>query len=585
MTVTNETQPIRYLSVSDIPSVALRIYCAHFFTYCRLAFRALLWLLIPIYGAVKSYAIICTISRLAFHEVIGESERVEDECREVNSQLGKFFTIDIQFGFLSGFLFFVSRYVLPGAIAMPVIALGFLLPILFFLRGEILAIEDNMRPSQAIARSFDLIGSNFWRFILVILMLALFLSLTGGLVLVSSAYILSLVFSRGVLISPFLGLTLIPYFSALFIPVLISALFLLSDLFFIRCFTSLFVLGVLRGLLAVEITKEILTVVILLLGISIVIFLLLAIFIPFIQCLKGVIYYDFYSRQQELDLPESDRLFKKVSVLTSKGTRLHLSLAGIGDRVCALAIDFVILHFSLSIFLWVASFLPQELIRLLIPAAYFIGFETAWQGQTPGKRLVKIKVVRDNGKPIQLKQVALRTLLFPIDIIAGIGAFLIFFGKKEKRFGDMAAGTIVIKTEATFATEIEEEELADTQPIATAVKRKKVADAQPIVKAKLPRVPAFSKPRFPISKDGKALGEELIELADVSLLEADKFAAIQDYLQKRKTMTKEKKTKLSQKLAGEAKKAIALDTLPRKVSATVFLEAVYFAYQQQDLVE
>jgi hypothetical protein len=50
-------------------------------------------------------------------------------------------------------------------------------------------------------------------------------------------------------------------------------------------------------------------------------------------------------------------------------------------------------------------------------------------------------------------------------------------------------------------------------------------------------------------------------------------------------MTKEKKTKLSQKLAGEAKKAIALDTLPRKVSATVFLEAVYFAYQQQDLVE
>jgi hypothetical protein len=54
------------------------------------------------------------------------------------------------------------------------------------------------------------------------------------------------------------------------------------------------------------------------------------------------------------------------------------------------------------------------------------------QGQTPGKRFVKIRVICDDGKPVRLQQSTLRSLLRPVDDFFFLGVFFIVLGKREK---------------------------------------------------------------------------------------------------------------------------------------------------------
>jgi uncharacterized RDD family membrane protein YckC len=79
---------------------------------------------------------------------------------------------------------------------------------------------------------------------------------------------------------------------------------------------------------------------------------------------------------------------------------------------------------------------------------YFIVFEAAWNGQTPGKRLLGLRVVRDGGYPLDFGASLIRNLIrvgewiFGYYIIAAISAVL---SPENKRLGDLAAGTIVVR--------------------------------------------------------------------------------------------------------------------------------------------
>jgi hypothetical protein len=68
--------------------------------------------------------------------------------------------------------------------------------------------------------------------------------------------------------------------------------------------------------------------------------------------------------------------------------------------------------------------------------------------------------------------------------------------------------------------------------------------------------------------------------ADLSRLLPEDFAVIREYLQRSGAMTTQAKAELSRELAHQVKEVIALEKLP-KVTAHLFLEAVYLAYQQQ----
>ncbi len=79
--------------------------------------------------------------------------------------------------------------------------------------------------------------------------------------------------------------------------------------------------------------------------------------------------------------------------------------------------------------------------------AYYTYMEGT-RGQTIGKKMIKIKVVREDGKPIDMKQAFTRNVLRIVDglfFIYLIGALLIWRSEKKQRLGDMVAKTVVVK--------------------------------------------------------------------------------------------------------------------------------------------
>ncbi|MBW4520226.1 MAG: RDD family protein [Scytolyngbya sp. HA4215-MV1] len=257
--------------------------------------------------------------------------------------------------------------------------------------------------------------------------------------------------------------------------------------------------------------------------------------------------------------------FNRVTLSTPESVELELTLAGIGNRALALMIDYLIWGSALFIF-WMAwlFFFTQLgqyldklginynnisnwlvailfLITFVIWVGYFVCFETLWQGQTPGKRVAKIRVVRDDGRPITLAQAALRALLRPIDDTFFIGFFFIVLGQREKRIGDWVAGTLVIQ---------------ETRPI--------------------------HKATVLLSEKAQPLAEALLQIANFSPMLPDDFAVIREYLQRRSLMSAKAKSEVSLKLARQLKELIVLEQLPAEMTADLFLEAVYLAYQQQE---
>ncbi|BAY88716.1 MULTISPECIES: RDD family protein [unclassified Tolypothrix] len=256
-------------------------------------------------------------------------------------------------------------------------------------------------------------------------------------------------------------------------------------------------------------------------------------------------------------------LFNRVKFRTPESVELEFTLAGIGNRAWALLIDYHILAFILMgfyILFWVLVVQFSDfwitvvgstlglwmiaiafIITFTIYAGYFVFLETLWQGQTPGKRIAKIRVVRDDGRPIGLQQAALRALLRPVDEFLFMGAFFIMLTRQEKRLGDLAAGTIVIQ---------------DQIPIGTAT--------------------------LTISEPAKSLHAQLIEIADLSPLLPDDFAVIREYLQRRSGMSAKAKSLLALKLSQQVQAIINLEQIPSGVSSDEFLEAIYLAYKQKE---
>ena len=99
--------------------------------------------------------------------------------------------------------------------------------------------------------------------------------------------------------------------------------------------------------------------------------------------------------------------------------------------------------------------LTESLVVAIIAAilfavffGYFIVFEGFWNGQTPGKKLLGIRVVRDGGYPIDLAASFIRNLIRIGELALGfyaVSAVVSLLSPENKRLGDLAAGTIVVR--------------------------------------------------------------------------------------------------------------------------------------------
>jgi uncharacterized RDD family membrane protein YckC len=87
---------------------------------------------------------------------------------------------------------------------------------------------------------------------------------------------------------------------------------------------------------------------------------------------------------------------------------------------------------------------------------YFILFELLWRGQTPGKRVAKIRVVDMEGNPAGFTAIAVRNLVRLIDFFPagyGLGLVVMFCNRRARRLGDFAAGTLVIREQGAVSLE------------------------------------------------------------------------------------------------------------------------------------
>ncbi len=168
---------------------------------------------------------------------------------------------------------------------------------------------------------------------------------------------------------------------------------------------------------------------------------------------------------------------ENLIIETPERVFLSFAPASIGNRFLAVAIDHFIQYLTIFIAAWVflslsefggafketgAAAIFEEMpkwtiailiiVIFLIFAGYFILFEWLWNGQTPGKRLLKLRVIRSDGRPITLWEAMTRNLLRIFDAVPGfvlpiysIGLISIFASRRDQRVGDVFAGTVVVR--------------------------------------------------------------------------------------------------------------------------------------------
>jgi uncharacterized RDD family membrane protein YckC len=158
----------------------------------------------------------------------------------------------------------------------------------------------------------------------------------------------------------------------------------------------------------------------------------------------------------------------QLSIETPEQVALEFPLAGVGSRFLAVSIDTLLqILIGLLVFAAVSGtwsligdagrgrgawFLAALVIAVfLLFYGYFMAFEAFWHGQTPGKRLIGLRVLSVTGRPARLHEAILRNLLRIVDQLPGVYAFGIvtmLVSSRHQRLGDLAAGTVVVHEKA-----------------------------------------------------------------------------------------------------------------------------------------
>ncbi len=147
-----------------------------------------------------------------------------------------------------------------------------------------------------------------------------------------------------------------------------------------------------------------------------------------------------------------------VVIETPEGVRFALPLAGVIARFLALVIDTLAIIAIGSAVDKIATLIGafsfdsmaafSVLAYFVITIGYGIFFEWVWHGQTPGKRVLSLRVMDANGLKLQVSQIAVRNLLRALDSLPAlylVGGVAALVSRRHQRLGDMVANTIVIE--------------------------------------------------------------------------------------------------------------------------------------------
>ena len=160
---------------------------------------------------------------------------------------------------------------------------------------------------------------------------------------------------------------------------------------------------------------------------------------------------------------------KTLTIKTPEGIEFSLLLAGPLIRFLAWILDALciqVILWALGTVLGLFRLLSADLAsglfilgQFVVGIGYGISLEWLWRGQTLGKRLLRLRVVDEQGLQLQLSQVVIRNLLRFVDklplfyLLGGVSCLL---SEKAQRLGDLAASTLVIRMPKTQEVDLEQ---------------------------------------------------------------------------------------------------------------------------------
>lgn len=168
----------------------------------------------------------------------------------------------------------------------------------------------------------------------------------------------------------------------------------------------------------------------------------------------------------------------ELIIETPEHVQLRFVMASVGTRFLAALIDhliqgaaiitiLILVYAAYNVFDFFKSagnwaiaavvFVIGGLILLII--GYFTLFESLWSGQTPGKRWMKLRVIREDGRAVGFFEALVRNMLRVIDLLPSgyaIGVVTIIVSDQSRRIGDYVAGTVVVKERASEAPSLSE---------------------------------------------------------------------------------------------------------------------------------
>ena len=158
-------------------------------------------------------------------------------------------------------------------------------------------------------------------------------------------------------------------------------------------------------------------------------------------------------------------VFRETELQLPEEISLQLEVANVGSRTLAILADISLCGIVLFVVYGLAALFGQGLtgdwlarlssgaLQILLFLVlfgfqwlYFNVFEWLWNGQTPGKKLLHLRVIKVDGTPISGTDVVLRNISRPVDTfpLALVGLVMIFVSRKAQRLGDLMAQTVVI---------------------------------------------------------------------------------------------------------------------------------------------
>ncbi|MEN8906339.1 MAG: RDD family protein [Clostridiales bacterium] len=157
-----------------------------------------------------------------------------------------------------------------------------------------------------------------------------------------------------------------------------------------------------------------------------------------------------------------------LSILTPENVYIEYELAGLGSRFISVFVDHV-LQFIIICLFYVPIILFEDYIKsimifdlfslynsilfiiiLIVMFGYFVFFDIVLLGRSPGKFVLGLKVIKENGNPINILDSFLRNIIraaYLLPILYLVDGIFILLNKKNKRFGDYLSNTVVVKIE------------------------------------------------------------------------------------------------------------------------------------------